>query len=201
MNNVTVTQDFFDGTLADDFAKLGYPPQWKRGERRTIPDSLVKAVTRSGGQITIADDSAKESKEVVFAEPAVTDGEAHYRKLYKSAPRVTVFFPEGFKDGTLSAEFVACDHPSTIGVGEIVSLPQDLLAKIKESGGLFETSPEVVALYRNQQGKHQLKVRQFLERMERGNCDVFPAPGRLATCSEYDRSPFILRRRARLRRR
>jgi hypothetical protein len=131
MNNVTVLHDFFDGTLAEEFKKLGYPPQWKRGEKRNLPDDLVTKVTRSGGQITIADAGAKESRLTVSAEPVTIDAEQHYVDAYHKVPRITVLFPEGFRDGTLSDELAALDHPAEFGVCEIASLPQSLLEKIR----------------------------------------------------------------------
>ena len=149
MNNITVLQDFFDGTLADDFKKLGYPAKWKRGEKRNLPESLIQRVVGSGGQITIANEGAKESRITVVAEPATTDAERHYKDAYHKVPRVTVVFPEGFKDGALTDELAALGHPVVFGVGEIASLPKSLIEKIVLSGGLVETDSEAIAQHKN----------------------------------------------------
>lgn len=163
---VTVLQTFNDGTLADDFAKLGYPNSWKAGEYRDLPQELIKKVTTSGGVITIADDDAKESRIVETSEPARIDAVEVNKAKYAKAKRVRVMFPEGFKDGTLENECAALGHPSSFGVCEIVELPVSLLEKIKMSGGLFETDPETLAQHANQQAKHQLKIQQWEQERE-----------------------------------
>lgn len=161
MKNVTVLHDFFDGSLADAFTKLGYPPLWKRGEKRDIPDELAKRIVDSGGQLTIADDNAKESKVVKGAEPAKNDNIKHYQEKYKKAKLVTVVFPEGFRDGGLTDELAALEHPAEFGVGEIVKLPESLIERIIASGGLAEKNSETINMYKNQQAKHELKIRQW----------------------------------------
>jgi hypothetical protein len=167
MNNITVLRDFFDGTLAEEFEKLGYPAKWKAGEKRNLPNELVTKVTRSGGQIAIADAGAKESRLTVGAEPVTIDAEQHYTDAYHKAPRITVLFPEGFKDGALTDELAALGHPAEFGVCEIASLPRSMIEKIVISGGTVETDSEAIGYYRSQQAKHQKKVNEWREERAR----------------------------------
>jgi hypothetical protein len=159
--NITVATDFFDGTLAEEFSRLGYPAKWKAGEKRNIPESLIKRIVTSGGQITIADDNAKESKIVIAEETAKIDIEQYAKEKYKKEKTVKVVFPEGFRDGTLSDELAALGHPAEFGLGEIISLPLPLIEKIRASGGLVETDSEVIDQQKNQQEKHKVKIEQW----------------------------------------
>lgn len=167
MNNVTVATDFFDGSLADDFAKLGYPAKWKAGEKRNVPDILIKRIAASGGQITIADENAKESKIATYTEPVNIDAEQIYKDKHKKAKTLTVCFPEGFRDGSLADELAALGHPAEFGVGEIASLPPSLIEKITSSGGLTDTNPEVIRQNEKQQDKHRVKIEQWQAERER----------------------------------
>ena len=115
------------------------------------------------------DDSAKESKIIQGGESEPTDLEAHYRKLYSKEPKVRVVFPEGWTDGTLSPQFAALNHPATFGAGEIAFLPNSLLEKIHQSGGLVETNPFAIDQYKNQQRKHEIKVEQWQAEREHQN--------------------------------
>lgn len=164
---VTVATDFFDGILADDFAKLNYPARWKAGEKRNIPESLIKRIAASGGQITIADEGAKESKIATPAEPVQIDAEQHYKDRYKKAQTKTVMFPEGFRDGNFAEELAALGHDAVFGVGEIFSLPLALIQKIELSGGLMETDAEAIDRQKNQQKKHQVRIEQWQAERER----------------------------------
>lgn len=167
MKNLTVQANFFDGTLTAEFEKRGYPAVWKRGERRDLPDWLMRRVALSGGIVTIADDNAKESHIAQGAEPAQADLVEHWEKKFKKAKTVQVLFPEGFRDGSLAAELAAIGHPTEFGVGEIGDLPAELVEKIVRSGAVVERNPEAIAQFSQQQGKHQLKVRQWREEQER----------------------------------
>ena len=163
IKNVSVLQDFLDGTLAGAFADLGYPARWKRGERRDLPKEVLDRVTLSGGVITIADEDAPESRIVEGAESKRVDLQAHYQKLYGKASKMRVLFPEGFRDGTLTNELAAVGHPPEFGVGEIAELPRGLVDKLLNSGAFVETDYEAMRQYESQQGKHQLKIRQWQE--------------------------------------
>lgn len=154
VKNLTVVQDYFDGSVADAFTKLGYPARWKKGERRDLPQEIVKRIVESGGLITIAEPTAKESAFVQGAEPTHT--EPKFGKV-----RTRVVFPEGFRDGAIAADCAAIGHPDTFGVGEIVDLPPALIEKIKRSGGFVSTDPDAMLQFENQQGKHQLKIEQW----------------------------------------
>lgn len=163
VKNVTVLLDFADGTLAGAFTDLGYPVRWKRGERRDLPKEVVDRVTKSGGIITIADDDAPESRIVEGAEPAQVDLQALYRKLYGKVSKQRVVFPEGFRDGTLANELAAIGHPPEFGVGEISELPLSLIDKLVKSGAFLTNDSETIRQNESQQGKHQLKIRQWQE--------------------------------------
>jgi hypothetical protein len=169
VKNVTVTQDFSDGDLADVFVRLGYPGTWKRGERRDLPQDVIQRVTRSGGVITFAEEGAKESAIVVGAEPQKLDAKPYYEGVFKKAPKRRVLFPEGFRDGTLTDECAALGRPPEFGVGEIAELPVKLIDKIKASGGMMETNPEAIAQFEHQQGKHLQKIKDYQEAKKRAD--------------------------------
>lgn len=172
IKNITVTRSFKDGALNDVFKRLDYPAEWKVGERRDLPEDVLKRAIASGAQITIADPGAKESKIVEGAAPAETDALEAYTKQYGKDKRVLVVFPEGFKDGTFTEALAAIGHPAEIGVGEILELPLNLIEKIKASGGMYDTDPEIIQQTINNQGKHQLRVRQWQEEQERNGKDL-----------------------------
>lgn len=167
VKNVTVTHDFFDGDLAAAFSKLGYPAKWKAGERRDVPQEVIRRVIASGGIVTFAEDGAKESTLPVFSQPRQDDLQAHYEAKYGKAKRVRVLFVETFRDGTLEAECAAVGHPAEFGVGEIAELPQSLLDKIRASGGLVSTNAEEIEQAINQQGKHQKRIQEWREERDR----------------------------------
>jgi hypothetical protein len=149
--------------LNDTFRKLNYPAVWKVGERRDLPEEVLKRVISSGGQITFADPNARESKLVEGAAPAVIDAEALYIQQYKKGKKVRAFFPEGFRDGNLTAEFAAIGHPAEIGVGELVDLPRELLERITASGGLVSTNPEEIKRAESNQAKFALRNKEWRE--------------------------------------
>lgn len=166
--NVTVTQDFFDGSLAGEFTKLGYPAKWKSGEKRDLPEMLIKRIVSSGGVITIPSEGAKESYITPqAAKPAPVDYEKVYKEKNKKEKFVRVVFPEGFRDGSLAAECAAIGHPAEFGVGEIVELPKQLYERIVASGGLVSENAEEMKQYVNQQLKHKNRVLEWQEAHKR----------------------------------
>lgn len=165
VKNVTVLKTFKDGSLSTIFSRLGYPIEWKAGERRDLPEDVLRHVILSGAQISF-DATAKESA-VTHETPSIdVDAKAIAEKAYTKAKKTRVMFPEGFRDGSFADELAALNHPPTFEPGEIIELPTAVLEKITNSGGLFTTNQEEIDQFINYQLKHAVRIEQWRKDQE-----------------------------------
>ena len=154
------------GHLKHQWLRHGYDLNWREGEKRLAPASLVG---RSEVTLTIVQEWHKNRKAGPQA-PTPTGRKARsvppdvLKERYESEPRIKVLCTHGWRNGILASEFIALEMPCSWYEGEIREIPPSLWEQLQLTGnGNFTADPRQVAEAEKdgKQSRWEFKRRQW----------------------------------------